>query len=171
MSLLSFHISTNFPAENVEKQWLDFSKGVWRCTFAATVFPVPQLQMACYSTKYFMNCVIAFPQNANTVKEQGSSLPGLFDFILFFLQCVQWQGFWFEKKCGFCPGRGNHLSLQGTGCVISEMSSLMSHPAFFTLYVMMEVLPACPAWVKDHNEVSRGTAGAYASFQTLPMIF
>ena len=80
------------------KQGLVFLKSVWGCTCAVTALPVSQLQMACYSTKYFMTCVIVFPQNANAVKEQGSPAPRVWDF---FLQCVQWQWFWFKMKKGF----------------------------------------------------------------------
>lgn len=57
------------------------------------------------------------------------------------LHYVQWQGFWFEM-CGFCSWRRNRFSSPGAGCAVNEMLLPMSHPALFTLYMMMKVLPA-----------------------------
>lgn len=47
-----------------------------------------------------MTCVIAFPQNANTVKEKGIHVPRVC-FVLFCIQRVQRQKFWFKMKNGF----------------------------------------------------------------------
>lgn len=115
-SLLPLRFSALFPAENIKKQkkqGLAFSKGVWECICAVTTLPVSQLKMAYCSTKYFMTCVIAFAQNANTVEEEGSPVPRvcfvwvwwffccLFAWFGVFLQCVQRQKFWFKMEKGF----------------------------------------------------------------------
>lgn len=61
--------------------------------------------------------------------------------------------------------------LTGTGFAMCGISSSMYHPAFITLSMMVEVMPTCPEWVRDYNEISRGMARAYSSFQTLLKIF
>lgn len=47
-----------------------------------------------------MTCVIAFPQNANTVKEKGIPVPRVC-FVSFCFQRVQRQKFWLKMKNGF----------------------------------------------------------------------